>query len=573
MKQILKYLKPYTGKTVFVIVLVFFESIFQLMLPRMMAQVIDTGIANGDMGYIATRAGLMLGAAVLEIVFTLVSAYLAAKISINVGSDMRVSCFNKISDFNLYEVDKLGSASLITRITNDVLQVQNVVFIMLRMILLAPIMCIGGIVMTLATDLYLSRVLILSLPLLILVIAITAKRAIPLFSVMQTKVDELNKVIREKLVGLRIIRAFNKDDYEERRFEGKNKGLTDVSIKVQLVMASLLPIIMLIMNISSVGIVYMGSHKVAEFSMQVGTITAFIEYVTIILMSLTMMAMIFVMLPRAIICAKRVDEVISTDIAIKDSGVHAKITEGNIEFKNVAARYYGSDNDAITNISFTAKKGEVTAIVGGTGSGKSTISNLIMRLYDATAGQILIDGNSIRDIDMQDLRNSIGYAPQKAVLFSGSIRENVGFRGESEEQVKRAVKIANAQPIVDQSENGLDSEVAQGGTNFSGGQKQRLCIARAIARPSKIYLFDDCFSALDYKTDAALRRDLRPVFQDATVIIVAQRISTIKDADNIIMIEDGEIIGQGTHRQLIQSCEQYREIAESQSAMGGGIDE
>lgn len=573
MKQILKYLKPYKGKVAFVIVLVFFESIFQLLLPKMMAQVIDIGLVNGDMGYILTRGGLMLLASIFEIFMTLISAYLAAKVSIDVGSDMRLSCFNKISDFTLYEVDKLGSASLITRITNDVLQVQNVVFILLRMILLAPIMCIGGIIMAVSTDLYLSQVLIAALPLLIIVIAVMAKRAVPLFSVMQTKVDELNKVIREKLIGLRIIRAFNKDDYEERRFKSKNKDLTDVSIKVQLIMAGLIPAIMLIMNLSTVGILFIGSHRVAAFSMQVGTITAFIEYVTMILMSLTMMAMIFVMLPRAIICAKRVDEVITTDVVIKDSGKHAHLTDGTIEFKNVSSRYYGSDNDAITGINFTAKKGQITAIVGGTGSGKSTILNLIMRLYEASSGEILIDGNPVCDVDMLELRSNIGYAPQKATLFSGTIKENVGFRGESIDRVEKAIDIANAKPFVDENENGINSVVAQGGANFSGGQKQRLCIARAIASDCKIYLFDDCFSALDYKTDAMLRKDLKPIFKDATVIIVAQRISTIKDADNILMIEDGAIIGSGTHDQLMETCEEYKEIAESQSAMGGELHE
>lgn len=573
MNKIFKYLKPYTGKVILVIVLVFFESIFQLVLPKMMAQIVDVGIVNGDMGYILRQGVLMLGASLLEIAMVLISAYFAAKVAMDVGGDMREASFNKVTDFSLYEVDKLGSASLITRITNDVLQVQNVVFILLRMVLLAPVMCVGGIIMTLMTDIYLSRILILSLPLLVLVIAITAKKAIPLFTTMQVKVDDMNKVIREKLVGLRIIRAFNKNDYEQRRFEEKNRDLTNVSIKVQLIMASLLPIIMLIMNMSAVGIVYMSSYRINTFSMQVGTITAFIEYVTLILMSLTMMAMIFVMLPRAIVCAKRVDEIIMTDIAIKDNGKHAPVKDGEITFNNVSARYYGSDNDAITGISFTARKGEITAIVGGTGSGKSTILNMIMRFYEATSGEILVDGNPIKDIDMEELRRNIGYAPQKAVLFSGTIGSNVGFRGASEEQILSAVKTAEASSILEQSDEGLNSPVAQGGTNFSGGQKQRLCIARAIAVPCKIYLFDDCFSALDYKTDAMVRKNLRPIFKDAVVIIVAQRISTVKDADNIIMLDDGEIIGSGTHEELLKNCDAYREIAESQSAMGGDINE
>lgn len=573
MKQIFKYLRPYWGKVVLVIIMVFMETIFQLALPKMMADIVDVGIVNGDMGYILHRGTLMLGMSLLEVVMVLISAFMAVQIAMDTGRDMRREAFNKINDFSLYEVDKIGSASLITRITGDVIQVQNVVFIMLRMVLLAPMMCIGGIIMAIGTELYLSQVLLISLPILVLVIAITAKRAVPLFSSMQLKVDELNRVIREKLIGLKIIRAFNKNDYEEKRFESRNQDLTTVSIKVQLIMSSMLPVIMLIMNMTAVAIVLLSSYRINSFSMQVGVITAFIEYANMILMSLTMMAMIFVMLPRAIVCAKRIDEVITTDVTIKDSGRHLPVTDGEITFKNVSTRYYGSENDAVSGISFTAKKGQVTAIVGGTGSGKSTVLNMIMRFYEATAGEILIDGNPIKDIDLKELRSNIGYAPQKAVLFSGTIRSNVGFRGADENQIRSAISIAEATAIVDQGENGLDSDVSQGGTNFSGGQKQRLCIARAIAVPTKIYLFDDCFSALDYKTDAMVRKNLRPVFENAVVIIVAQRISTVKDADNIIMMEDGEIIGSGTHEELMETCEEYREIAHSQSSMGGELSE
>lgn len=572
MNKIFKYVKPYSGKVVLVVVLVFLESIFQLILPGMMANIVDVGIVNQDMGYIFNQGIFMLGASLVEILMVLLSAYLSADVAMNVGRDMRRASFNKVNEFSLYEVDKIGSASLITRVTSDVLQVQNVIFMMLRMVLMAPVMCIGGIFMALITDVGLSKVLIVSLPLLAGVIIITAIRSMPLFSSMQLKVDEMNRVIREKLIGLRIIRAFNKNTYEEKRFEKANLDFTTVSIKVQFIMASLLPVIMLIMNMTTVVIVYLSANRINAFTLQVGTITAFIEYVTMILMSLTMMAMIFVMLPRAIVCAGRIDEIITTDVSIKDNGKHAPITNGEIEFKNVSARYFGSDNDAINGISFTAKKGEITAIVGGTGSGKSTILNMIMRFYEANSGKILIDGNDIRDIDLKELRGSIGYAPQKAVLFSGTIRSNVGFRGADEHQIRTALDIADATSIAEQSGDGLDSVVAQSGTNFSGGQKQRLCIARAIAVPTKIYLFDDCFSALDYKTDAMVRKNLRPVFSDAVVIIVAQRISTIKDADNILMLEDGEIIGSGTHDELMSSCIEYREIAESQAAMGGEID-
>lgn len=573
MNKIYKYLKPYMLKVVIVVFLVFAESMLALTLPKMMSDIVNTGIVNEDMGFILREGGIMLLVSLAEILMVIVSSYIASDVAMSVGKDMRHATFTKINEFSLYEIDKLGSSSLITRITGDVIQVQNVIYMMLRMVLMAPIMCVGGIIMALGTDRYLSRVLVISLPLLILVIAVTAKKAVPLFHDMQKKVDELNRVIREKLVGLRIIRAFNKHDYEEKRFAKRNDDLTTVSIRTQLIMSSLLPVIMLIMNMTTVVIVLLSAGRVNTFSMQVGTITAFIEYTNTILISLTMMAMIFVMLPRAIVCAGRVDEVVTTEPLIKDNGRHAPITDGEITFKNVSARYYGSDNDAISGISFTAKKGQIIAIVGGTGSGKSTILNLIMRFYEATAGEILIDGNPIKDIDLQELRKAIGYAPQKAVLFSGTIRDNLGIRGANEEEIMSALEIADGISIIEQSGDGLESVVAQGGTNFSGGQKQRLCIARAIAKPAKIYLFDDCFSALDYKTDATVRKNLRPVFKDAVVIIVAQRISTVKDADNIIMLEDGEIIGMGNHEYMMENCEEYREIAHSQSMMGGELSE
>ncbi|MBQ9624783.1 MAG: ABC transporter ATP-binding protein, partial [Clostridia bacterium] len=489
MKNIFKYLKPYKWQTLLAITLVLLESVFQLIVPRIMAEIVNVGIVNSDMSFILKRCVLIFVFSIAEIIMVIIAAYCAAKVSMDLGRDMRSTAFNKVNDFALYEVDKIGSASIITRITSDVTQVQTMVYMLLRMVIRAPILCVGGIVMATITDIKLSGILLISLPLLALTIGITAKRAIPLFSSMQTKTDDLNRVIREKLIGLRIIRAFNKSEYEEKRFEDKNKSLTDTSIKVQLIMSSLLPVIMLIMNLTTVAIVFFSSYRVNAFTLQVGTITAFIEYALMTLISLTFMALIFVMLPRAIVCANRVEEIVSTEISIKDNGVHAKVTNGEICFNNVSTRYYGSDNDAVSGITFTAKKGEVTAIVGGTGSGKSTILNMIMRFYEATKGEITIDGSSIKDIDLKTLRDNIGYAPQKAVLFSGDVESNLNIRGAKKEDIKAALKIADAEFIND--EGGLQAEVSQGGTNFSGGQKQRLCIARAISTPAKIYLFDD----------------------------------------------------------------------------------
>lgn len=566
MKNILKYLKPFIPIILIIILLVFVESVADLLLPTLTAGIIDTGIRNADFGFILRTGGIMLLITLFGVICNIISAYLASKVSVKVGANLRKKMFYHVENFTLNEVDQIGTSSLITRLTNDIIQVQNIVFMMLRMMLMAPLMCVGGIFMAVTTDLQLSVVLLFILPLLLILVAITAKMVMPLFSNIQKKVDQMNLVIREKLNGIRVIRAFNKTQYEEVRFDKENNDLKIVSIKVQKIMSTMIPLVMLLMNLTTIAIVWFGSFRVSAGAMEVGNITAFIQYATLILMSMMIFAMIFIMLPRAITSAERINQVLDTQISITDNGKHCQPLNNEIDFQGVSSRYVGAENLAVENISFIASSGKTTAIIGGTGSGKSTLLNLIMRFYDVEDGRILIGGCDIKDIDQKELRAKIGYIPQKAVLFSGTIRDNMKFGKEdaTDEQIIEALTIAQAKNFVFEKPEGLDAEVAQGGTNFSGGQKQRLSIARALIRKPEIYLFDDSFSALDFKTDAVLREALKPAMQNATTIIVAQRVSTIMNADRILMMDDGEIVGDGTHRELLKTCEPYREIAFSQ---------
>ncbi|SHE78384.1 ABC transporter ATP-binding protein [Clostridium fallax] len=568
MLKLFKYLKKYKNPLIIVLILLFFQSISQLYLPTLMADIVDTGIVSGDTNYILKIGGVMLIVAALGAICTIGASLLSAKISVGYGKDLRDIVFERVQSYSLNEFNKFGTASLITRTTNDINQVQQVIIIMLRMIVTAPMMCIGGIIMAVSKDAKLSLIILIVIPILALTIFGITRQGIPLFNAMQKKLDKLNLVLREKLTGVRVIRAFNRDDYENKRFNKANKDLTDTAIKVNKIMAALMPSMMIILNLTTVLILWFGSIRVGDGNMEVGNLMAFVQYVMQIMFSLIMVSMMFVLIPRASASATRINEVLDQETSIKDLDKEENFNDkkGYIEFKNVTYRYEGAETPAIENISFSAKPGEVTAIIGGTGSGKSTIVNLIPRFYDVKEGSILVDGVDIRNVDQKSLRQKIGLVPQKAVLFSGTIEDNIRYGKEdaSLEEIKNAAKTAQAFEFISEMKDGFDSIIAQGGNNVSGGQKQRLSIARALVRKPEIYVFDDSFSALDFKTDAKLRHALKDETKESTVIIVAQRVSTVMDADRIIVLDDGKVKGIGTHKELLKNCKVYCEIVESQ---------
>lgn len=569
MIKLFKFLKKYSAYIITVLVLLFFQSMSELYLPNLMSKIVDTGIVKGDTNYILRVGGFMLVVAALGTICTVIASYLSSKTASAFGRDIRNKVFTQVEGFSLNEVDKIGTASLITRTTNDINQVQQVVVIILRMMVNAPIMCIGGIIMAVSKDAKLSLVLVAVVPILACVISVIALKGVPLFRVMQTKLDKLNRVLRENLTGIRVIRSFNRIDFEKKRFNNSNKDLTSTAVKVNRIMGLLMPALMLIMNFTTIAIIWFGGIRIDNGNMQVGDLMAFIQYAMQIMFSLIMVSMLFVLIPRASASADRINEVLDIKTEIKDPEVpiNANAKRGNIEFKNVTFSYEGAESPAISNISFNAGPGEVTAIIGGTGSGKSTMISLIPRFYDINGGgSILVNDVDIRDMSQEDLRSKIGFVPQKSVLFSGTIEENIKYGKEeaTEEEVRYAAEISQASGFIESMEDGYKSFIAQGGTNVSGGQKQRLSIARALVRNPEIYVFDDSFSALDFKTDAKLRGALKAETKNSTVIIVAQRVSTVIDADRIIVLDEGEIKGIGTHKELLNNCDVYREIVSSQ---------
>lgn len=567
MSKLLPYLKPYRAIIAAVLALVFLQTLSELYLPTLMADIVNIGVQFGDTPYILKTGGWMLLVAAFGVFCTVLASYQSAKVATGFGRDLRGKLFGHVMDFSQLEIDKIGTASLITRTTNDIAQVQQVLIMVMRMMIVAPMMAVGGIVMALLKDAALALVIIGIMPILALAIYLIARKGIPLFKQIQTYLDRLNLVQREGLTGIRVIRAFNRIDHEKRRFETANRNLTDTALKVNRIMALMMPTMMLILNFSSVAIIWFGGIRIDRGHMQVGDLMAFLQYSMMILFSLIMLSMIFVMLPRAAVSASRIREVLELEGSIHDAPSPKQAAGGGrVEFRNVTFRYPGAEEPALENISFEARPGEVTAIIGGTGSGKSTLVNLIPRFYDVEQGSVLIDGVDVREMSLENLRKKIGFVPQKAVLFSGTIADNLRYGNEDagEEQLRRAAEVAQALDFVTEMEGGFDARVSQGGTNLSGGQKQRLSIARALVRKPEIYVFDDSFSALDYKTDAELRRALKEEVGKATVIIVAQRIHTVIDADRIIVLENGRVAGIGTHRQLLQDNEVYREIVASQ---------
>lgn len=567
--KLFRYLSPFRWLVVAVLVLVFFQTLSELYLPTLMADIVNVGVVKGDTPYIWRVGAVMLAIALGGMICSVMASYFSSKAASGFGKILRGKVFNHVSNFSLEEFDKIGTASLITRTTNDITQVQQVLIMILRMMVMAPMMCIGGIIMAVSRDAKLSLILVVIIPVLALSILLIAMKGIPLFKAIQKKVDKLNLVMREGLTGIRVIRSFNRTEYEKKRFDEANMDLTDTSITVNKLMALMMPILMLVMNLSSVAIIWYGGLRIDAGEMQVGDLMSFIQYAMQILFSLIMVSMMFVMIPRASASAVRINEVLNMEPMIKDTSI-SKSSETNlkgyIEFQEVTFSYPGAEQPAIQNISFSANPGEVTAIIGGTGSGKSTLISLIPRFYDVESGRVLVDGIDVRNMTQEELRSRIGYVPQKAVLFTGTISENIRYGKEdaTDEEVRHAAEVAQASGFISEMEQGYDSPIAQGGTNVSGGQKQRLSIARALVRRAEIYIFDDSFSALDFKTDAKLREALKQETQESTLIIVAQRVSTVMDADRIIVMDDGQIVGIGTHAELMENCGVYREIVYSQ---------
>jgi ATP-binding cassette subfamily B multidrug efflux pump len=522
--------------------------------------------------YIWNVGGIMLGLTLLSVFCTIVVGFLAAKIAAGAARDIRRDVFEKVEHFSNAEFDKFSTASLITRTTNDVTQLQMVTMMMVRMVFYAPIMGVGGIIRALAKDSSMWWIIAVAVLVLVSMVGTIFTIALPKFRIIQKLVDRLNLVARENLSGMMVIRAFNKQEFEENRFDLANLDLTAVSLFVNRVMVFMMPMMMLIMNGVSIAIIWVGSHQVAAGNMQVGDMMAFLQYTMQIVFSFLMLSMMFIMLPRASVSGDRIAEVLETELSIRDSQEPKKFAEsfkGTIEFRNVSFRYPGADDDILHDITFTAHPGQTTAFIGSTGSGKSTIVNLIPRFYDVTGGSILFDGVDIRNVTQHDLRDKIGYVPQKGVLFSGTIESNLHYADQtaSDERLKLAADIAQASEFIYSKPEGLYAEISQGGTNVSGGQKQRLSIARAMVKQPPIYIFDDSFSALDFKTDSALRRALKESTGGSTVLIVTQRVATIKNAEQIVVLEEGRVVGKGTHHELMETCETYREIATSQLSM------
>ena len=568
MIKLYRFLLPFKLPIAGILLLVFLQSLATLYLPTLMSDIVDTGILNDNVHYILRVGALMLGVAAGGTICSVAASFLSARTSMAFGQIVRSNIFRRVESFSLHEVDRFGTATLITRTTNDVTQVQMVTLIIMRLMVGAPMMCIGGIIMALSLDRPLTLVLAVSVPVLILCIALIARQSIPLFRLMQIKIDKLSLVLREQLIGIRVIRAFNRIHDERRRFAVANDDLTDNAVRVNRIMALMMPALMLIMNLTSLAIIWFGAIRINSGDMQVGSLMAFIQYAMQIMFAFLMFSFMFVMVPRGAASAARINEVLEVIPEINDpqDPVRADSERGFVEFKNVTFSYPGAEQPALSNVSFSAKPGEFTAIVGSTGSGKSTMVNLIMRFYDVDSGQVLLDGVDVRAMAQSYLRQKVGFVPQKTVLFSGTIGDNIryGRFAATESEVQHAVHVAQARDFVDSMDGGIDAVIAQGGTNVSGGQKQRISIARALARAPEIYVFDDSFSALDFKTDARLRAALKSEIADSTVLIVAQRVATVMDADQIIVLEDGSVAGIGTHRELLASCEVYREIVSSQ---------
>ena len=568
MQKLTRFLRPYSGQLAAIAVLAFGQALLNLYLPNLMADIIDNGVVKGDTAYIWRIGAVMLVVTVGATLAALGGMFYSARVGMSFGKDLRDAIFDLVQRFSLRAFDQLGTSSLITRTTNDTTQVQLVLVLTLGTILSAPLTMVAGIVLALREDVGLAWVLVVAVPILAAAILLLLSKTVPLYGQYQDQLDQLNLVVDEGLTGVRVIRAFNRERHEEARFDRANRELTDLAITVNRLLASLWPTMQLVLNTTMVAIVWFGSQRVAAGELHVGQMMAFLQYAVQILFSLLQVSFLFVTLPRAQAAAVRINEVLAIEPQINDPEQPrpADSQRGWLEFRDVTFSYPGAEAPALSHLSFTAAPGQTTAIIGGTGSGKSTLVNLIPRFYDVDSGAVLVDGVDVREITQADLRRRIGFVPQKAVLFSGTIAENIryGLETATDAEVQHAAEVAQATEFIDDMPDGLDAVIAQGGTNVSGGQKQRLAIARALVRKPEIYIFDDSFSALDYKTDARLRAALQRETQEATVLIVSQRVSTVMNADQIIVLEEGEACAVGSHRELMETCEVYREIVTSQ---------
>ena len=549
-----------------------FQVVCDLSLPNLTSNLINNGVAKGNVGYIWQIGLQMLGLTLVGIFAAAGNVYFASTQAQKMGARLRGKIFKKVLSFGNYEMDKFGSSSLITRTTNDVMQIQNVTIMMLRMMIMAPLMLIGASVMAYFNEKRLTSIFLVSIPILLIAIGCAMYFAVPLFQKLQKQIDRINLIFREGLTGVRVIRAFRQDKFEQERFDRANKDYTETGIKVFSIVSLMFPIMTLVLNVTNMGIIWFGAKLIANHEMQVGNLVAFMTYASMILFSFMMLSMIFVLVPRAEAAAKRINAVLEIENSINDAeseiGRDSDKIQASLEFKNVSFRYRGAEDLALDNLSVDVKGGETLAIIGGTGSGKSTLINLIPRLYDVNSGEVLVDGNDVRKYSLHDLHDKVAFVQQKAVLFKGTIRSNllIGNPEATEEDMWKALEIAQAKDFISDLPDGLDAVVEQGGDNFSGGQKQRLAIARAIIKPASIYVFDDSFSALDFKTDAKLRLALRQDerISKAIIVIVAQRISTVTGADHIVVLDEGKVVGQGTHKELLTNNTTYQEIVESQ---------
>ncbi|WP_236022697.1 ABC transporter ATP-binding protein [Bifidobacterium phasiani] len=567
-----RYLRAYKGQVAALMVFQIAQALLALYLPNLNADIINRGVASGSSAEIYRYGAIMLGFSVLQIIAAIVATYFSSRLAMRLGYEVRRDYFRAVEGFSLQEVERFSAGSLITRATNDVQQVQMMFYQGFAVILQAPIMFVGGIALAVRQDATLTWLLVVIIPVVLVVALLLMGRMRPLFGQLQERLDNLNRIVREQITGVRVIRAFTRERTEAERFGRGNAALRDTMVGVGRLMSLMMPLMMFIINCSNIAIMWFGGLRIDAGGMQIGSLQAFIQYLMMILMSLMMAAMMSVMIPRAMVSARRINEVCDTtsSITAPEHPYHPTDPRGVVEFRHVSFRYPGAEEPVLDDVSFTVRPGRTLAIIGSTGSGKSTIIRLAQRMFDATQGQILVDGHDVRDYDPHELAALFGTVPQKALLFSGTVASNLRFgdRSADEAAMWRALRIAQSDGFVREHPDGLDAPVAQGGTNFSGGQRQRLCIARAIMRDPRIFTFDDSFSALDFATDRALREALRPITRDAAVIIVAQRISTVMDADEIIVMDNGRIAGRGRHEELLRDCATYREIADSQLRNG-----
>ena len=564
-------LAPHRGALSLLVVLQLVSTIASLYLPNLNAAIIDEGVAKGDTGYIASTGAVMLAISFLQILASVYAVYLAARTSMSFGRDLRARVFHQVGGFSAREVAQFGAPTLISRSTNDVQQVQMVVFMSLAMMVGAPIMMVGGVIMAIRTDAGLSWLVAVAIPVLAITVGLLLRQMLPRFRVMQDSIDSVNRIMREQITGIRVVRAFVRERFEQSRFAEANESLTGASLGVGRIMAIVFPVVMLVLNVSTIAVLWFGSHRVESGQMQVGALTAFLSYLMQILMSVMMATMMSMMIPRASVSAERIGAVLDTDTSVviaRGGGRRDLATPASVVFDHVDFHYPKAEVPVLQDISFEAVPGQTTAIIGSTGAGKTTLLNLVPRLFDATGGSVRVGGVDVRAAEPDVLWGRLGLIPQRPYLFSGTVASNLryGKPDASDDELWEALRIAQADDFVREMDGGLEATIAQGGTNVSGGQRQRLAIARAVVRAPDIYLFDDAFSALDVATDARLRAALAPVTRQATVIVVAQRVSTIIDADQIVVLDDGRIVGRGRHTELLESCPTYQEIVVSQRA-------